>query len=82
MYRSARLCPPERLRIKFLIPVDIQLYCDGDIDLRHISFLLLIAFDIPPWSTWLCREKRHRYQLSIAADIQLRQILFCFADCG
>ena len=79
---STRLCRPERLRFKFLIPVGIQLYRAGDIYLRQICFLLLFAFDIPLWSARLCRPKRHRFKLSIAADIQLRQICFRFADCG
>ena len=53
-----RLCRPKRLRFKFLMAVDIQLYRAGDIRLRQIRFFLLIAVDIPLWSTRLCRPER------------------------
>ena len=56
---------------------------------------LFIAVDIPRWSTRLYRPSVftlkldfcffttyivHAFALLIAVDIQLRQILFCFAD--
>ena len=49
-----RLCHPERLRFKFFIAVDVQLYRAGDIHLRQICLFPLIAVDIPLWSTRLC----------------------------
>ena len=63
------MCRPERLRFKFLIVVDIQLYRAGDIHLRQIRFLLLIAVDLSPWSTRLRRPERFRFKILMAVDI-------------
>ena len=67
------MCPPERLRFKFLIPVDTQLYRGGDIQLRQKRFLLLIAVDIQ------VRSSRHGYvvQNGIALSFRSRLIYSC-----
>ena len=46
------------------------------------AFALLIAVDIPRWSTRPCRPAVLLLSIVIAVDTRLRQICFHFADRG
>ena len=80
-------------RKAFALDFDCCLYI-AQLRFCFADHCLLIAADIPHWSTRLCRpdvlsiliavyiQLRYAFALLITVDIEVRQICFCFADRG